>query len=341
MSAVTSPDRVDPTARRGSLARAEARRYTSRPLVRLLHVLAVLGLLAGALVASTQFERTTPEALAGAERNRSAVVAEQEAFRQECLAAVGTPDGPPSAEACGEPLTDDQLGDVEQFLDRQPFRLETDGRGGLYGVAGLTAVLAFLLGATSVGAEWASRSMVALLFWEPRRLRVMATKLGVLALALAGLAVLLQGLWLLVARVLTSARGEGRVPDGVMAELLAVAGRGTLLAVLVGLLGFGVANLLRNTGAALGVGFAYFALAENLLRVLRGSLQPWLLTENAAALLTTGGTRLFLPGPVDARGMQASREVVLSNLHGGLWLGAVTAAVVAVGVVLFTRRDLD
>ena len=34
------------------------------------------------------------------------------------------------------------------------------------------------------------------------------------------------------------------------------------------------------------------------------------------------------------------RELVLSNLHGGLVLGFATAALVAVGVVVFARRDL-
>ena len=38
----------------------------------------------------------------------------------------------------------------------------------------------FLIGATWIGAEWSSRSIVALLFWVPQRMRVMGTKIAVL-----------------------------------------------------------------------------------------------------------------------------------------------------------------
>ena len=44
------------------------------------------------------------------------------------------------------------------------------------------AVVAFIIGATWIGAEWSSRSLVALLFWVPQRMKVMATKIAVLVL---------------------------------------------------------------------------------------------------------------------------------------------------------------
>ena len=42
------------------------------------------------------------------------------------------------------------------------------------------AALAVAIGATWIGAEWSSRTIVALLFWVPRRLQVMAATLAVL-----------------------------------------------------------------------------------------------------------------------------------------------------------------
>ena len=122
------------------------------------------------------------------------------------------------------------------------------------------------------------------------------------------------------------------------------AARGTLFTVLTGLLGFGAADLIRSTGAALGVGFVYFAVVENVIRVLRPRWQEWLLTDNAAALLVDGGSTLSVPPEVTESALpfdEASAELVLSNLHGGLVLSAVTAAVVLAGVVLFARRDLS
>ena len=37
----------------------------------------------------------------------------------------------------------------------------------------------------------------------------------------------------------------------------------------------------------------------------------------------------------------ADRQVFVSNLHGGVVLAVVTAAVVRLGVLLFSRRDLN
>ena len=62
-----------------------------------------------------------------------------------------------------------------------------------------------------------------------------------------------------------------------------------LLTVLAGLLAFGLTNLVRNTGAALGIGFVYLVIAESAVRALRPRWQPWLLSDNAVALVQDGG----------------------------------------------------
>ena len=154
--------------------------------------------------------------------------------------------------------------------------------------------------------------MVALLFWEPRRVKVMATKLAVLAAAAALLGVVAEGLWLLGARLLAADPGQhrgGAAPGRPAARPAPAAA--SLLVVLVGLLGFGVANLLRNTAAAFGFGFVYFAIVENVVRALRPHWQPYLLTDNAVALLQRGGLKIFYDeGVVDSRGFfRGSREV--------------------------------
>ncbi len=117
-----------------------------------------------------------------------------------------------------------------------------------------------------------------------------------------------------------------------------------LLVVLVALLGFAFANLVRNTAAALGVGFVYVVIVENAVRAARPAWQEWLLSTNAAALVQDGGASFFVYGQVtDANGLVqfTDREVVVSNLHGGLVLAAVAALVVGLGVLLFSWRDLD
>lgn len=344
----TAPD--EQAAGPGSLLRAETRRLWSRRMVQVLLALSALGFLGGAALASTQYAQASPAVQADAERRLAETVAESEQYRQQCLAQGSVPDdafpdgaaAPTLEQFCGPPVTADSFGGVEQFVDEQPFELSSDGQDGVVGVSSALGALAFLIGATYVGAEWTTRSMVALLFWEPRRWRVMAVKVVVLTGALALLALVVEAAWLGTAQLLASVRGSGTAPPGTWSDLLAGTGRGAVFVVLTGLLGFGVANLIRNTGAALGVGFVYFAVVENVVRVLSPRSQEWLLTNNAAALLTKGGSTVYLPpeggtGPVFD---QSSSQLVLSNLHGGLVLAAATAVVLTAGVVLFARRDL-
>ena len=329
---------------RPSLARAELRRLSSRRFVRVLLALALLAFLAAVGVASaTAFAKTTPEQLATAERNIAQVVDEQNGYRQQCLNDTTRPAELPDS-VCGEPYTADQFR-AEDFLDRRPFELAEMLPAGGIAVAAGTAALAFLLGATSIGAEWSSRSIVALLFWEPRRTRVMTVKLAVLAGAVATMAVVAQALWFGASQLMARTLGTtGPLPDGFAGDLLGQQARSVLLAVLAAGLGFAVSNLARGTGAALGAGFVWFAVVETAVRGVRPRWQEWLLSDNAAALVLDGGHRIYVydGGFVDDTGqfVDGAQEVVLSNLHGGLVLGLATAALVGVGVVLFARRDL-
>ena len=203
-------------------------------------------------------------------------------------------------------------------------------------------MLAFLIGATWIGAEWATRSLVALLFWVPQRMKVMAVKIAVLAVAMALFGVAVQALWLAMAGILDAAAGSGNeVPPGFWSDLLATQGRSVLLTVIVGLIGFGLANLTRNTGAALGIGFVYFAILETAIRILRPVWEPWLLSNNAVGLLVPGGITVFVPnGDVGPTGT-GSEEYLISNLQAGIYLAVVTAVVVGIGVVLFAKRDMQ
>ncbi len=330
----------------GSLLRAELLRFRSRRFIQVLVALGVVGFLVAVGIASTQYAKPSAEGLAQAEQRRMQVIAEQETFRSQCLNEPSRPSDLPPEELCGAPLTPESL-PVEQFIDPGPFVLADVLPGAALGVAGLTAALAFVLGATYVGAEWSSRSMVALLFWEPRRGRVMATKLGVLAAAAAVLGVVAQGAWTLAALVLARTRGttDGLPPD-FWSDLLGQQARSVALAVVAALIGFAIANLVRNTGAALGVGFVYFAIVENILRGVVPRSQRFLLTDNVAALLIDGGHRIFVQSeafvdPETGGVTFDGREIVLSNVHGGVVLTLVTALLVGAGVLLFARRDLQ
>jgi hypothetical protein len=164
---------------------------------------------------------------------------------------------------------------LEYFLAKPPFERADALPDGAQGVGVFAAVLLFVIGATAIGAEWSSRSIVALLFWEPRRIRVMAAKLAVTALVAAVFALLAQAAWLGAAMLLSSSRGTtGPLPPDFWSRTLGMQGRLVLLGVFVCLMGFGIANLTRNTGAALGVGFVYFAIVENAVTRTAPRLGP-------------------------------------------------------------------
>ena len=319
----------------GSLLRAEVHRFRSRRFIALLLLLGLALFLLVVTIISTQVAKPSEAALQQARGKATELVAEQERFRQECLSHL--PPGQPE-DSCGFVGPSDLR--AEDLLDKQPFRLADDARAGVGGVAGGTAALLFIIGATWIGAEWGSRNIVALLFWEPRRLRVVLTKLGVLVAAAAAVGLVAQALWLLAAKVLTATRGTSAgLADGFWGDLLAMQGRSVLLGVLVACFGFALANLIRNAGAALGIGFVYFAVVENFIRILRPRWQSGLISNNAVALVQPGGSSYFL----DDRSPTAMgpKEVVLSNLHGGLVLTVVAVALLALGTVLFVRRDLQ
>ncbi len=271
---VTPPAAAPDDPPRGSLLRAEIHRFRSRRFIQVVIALALVGYaLIIALASAAEFGKTTPEQLAAAERNIAEIIEEQERFREQCLREPNRPTDVPDDMFCGPPNTAENF-PVEQFLDKQPFVLADALPAGAIAVAAASAVLAFVLGSTYVGAEWSSRSMVALLFWEPRRFKVMRVKLAVLAGAAVVLAMIGQALWWGTALVMARYLGRtGTLPEDFYPDLLGQQGRSVLLVVLTALLGFGLSNLVRNTGAALGIGFVYFAIVENAVRAIRGSWQ--------------------------------------------------------------------
>lgn len=337
-----APGRHTSTQGRRSLLRAELRRLASRTLVRVTLAVGLVVFAGAVVVAFTQFGPTTPQVLAEAEERIADEVALSEQFRQECLDGT-LPEGVDPEQYCGPPMTEQNL-DLTWFIDPPPFVLAEQGPAGATAVGVGVAVLLFLVGATAIGAEWSSRSLVALLFWEPRRGRVLAVKAAVLAVCAAAVALVFQALWLGASHLLASTRGTTDVGDAFYPDLLGVQARSVLLAVVVAVLAFGLAHLTRNTGAALGIGFVYFAVVESVVGALLPAGREWLATVNALALLQHGGMTIQVPENVvvdPMGGMSMSfREIVVGNVQGGLVLAAYCAVVLLVGYLRFRRSDL-
>lgn len=325
----------------GHLVRSEVRRITHRRFIRWLVVLGILGYLGILVIAWTQFSKTTPEMLAQGNAQLQEYADQQNVYRQDCLTQVPTGEDPD--QFCGPLATAQDFGNPEDALPKQPFHVDTDLPAFAIGIGVMVACFCFLIGATSIGAEWSQKTLMALLFWEPRRLKVFATKIGVLvggivALAAAAQVVILGAGWLL-----GSAKGSTTVSEHFWSDLVGLQGRCVLLAVFLGLVGFGIANLIRNTGAALGVGFVYF-IVEIIMLNVRPTWQPWFLTTNAGALVTNHGLTLYVytgsPTLQPDGSLSDTKTILLSNWHGGLVLGGLALVLLALGGWLFKRRDL-
>lgn len=186
--------------------------------------------------------------------------------------------------------------------------------------------LAWLIGATSVGAEWHNRTMTTMLTWEPRRVRVLAAK------ALATGTIVFVWAFAMQAAIAgafyPAAEFEGSM-SGVDAawwgdiglQMLRFAG----IAVVAALMGLSLATIGRNTAAALGVGVFYLAVVEGLIRAFRPSWIDWLVGDNIGLVLAGS-----LEGPTLGH----------SGAAAGLLLAAYTVALLACAALIFRRRDI-
>jgi ABC-type transport system involved in multi-copper enzyme maturation permease subunit len=195
------------------------------------------------------------------------------------------------------------------------------------GTSFVFVILGWLFGASFVGAEWHAGTVTTLLTWEPRRTRVIVAKVTAAVVSVFVLSLLLQAVLGGVLAVDAAAQGSTIGADGAWAiEAGGVALRVALLSSIFAGVGFGLASIGRNTAAALGVGFGYIVIVENLVRGLRPAWSPWLLTENAG---------LFLIGdPADFPLLHRSA------LGAGLYLAAVATLLLAAAAAQFRVRDV-
>ena len=326
--------RGEAVTQRGSLLRAEVLRLRSRRFVRFLLVLGFAGVAAVGIGEFTSHERPDAAAISAAKENAALQT-------QSCVEQMKND---PNTDPNMTPANLDQMCQTsyEFFFSKTPFVEKDDLPAVASALAAGMAALLFLVGTTSGGADWAAKTMPALLFWKPRRARVLLTKLGVVLGLAVAVAVLTQLLWTLMALGITSMRGLGDdKPPDFWSQLLWLDLRGGLLVVLAGAGGYALASIIRNTGAALGIAFVYLVVLENLVRGFLPALRPYLLGENVGGLLHTGGIDVytgqhFVPGDPNPQQI----IIHLSNLRAGLTLTAAVAAFVLLATWLFRRRDL-
>jgi len=197
----------------------------------------------------------------------------------------------------------------------------------LGGISPILIIASWLLGASFIGAEWHAGSLATLMTWEPRRLRMIVAKLiacvGVVFVLVMLIQLLLGGGLAMVAALRGTVEGVDaawvRTTIGVATRVAALSGLGAAL-------GFAIASIARNTAAALGVGFAYTMVVENLIRGLRPGWVRWLMADNGFVFITGHG-----PSPSFGR----------TILQAGFLLAAYVAAALVVAIAFFRARDVN
>lgn len=300
------------------LLTVEVRRLLSRRVVRILFLLSVLGIL---IAGVSVFVKSSNEP-------RAAVLDRDPSVREEverCRSGELGPIVPPGEI---EPTTTPT---IEQCLDyigaADPAFNLVDLDEILGGTSVPLIILAWVIGATSIGAEWQKGTLQTILTWEPRRLRLIGAKLAASALVVALGFLFLEGLLALVLWPAAAFRGSTVGADAQwLVGLVGVVSRGAAVAVIAASVGFAIATVGRNTAAALGVGFLYISVIEGLVRGLRPQLIPWLVADNAAVFITAEPDLLAI--------------VRRSTAESGLLLLAYALVLCAAATAFFRARDV-
>lgn len=207
------------------------------------------------------------------------------------------------------------------------------------------AFLAFIVGASFVAAEFSTGSIGTWLTFQPRRIRVGASKLaaaagGGLLIAVTGLGLAWLGAWM----VGTVNRPESSLQLPVLTDLgeplshLVLRHVGVVMA--AGVAGAALAFLVRNTGAVVGIVLGYAVVVEGIIAqgLARGKLTPWLPATNLTGFLERGTTYM---AETCSGGLCEYSALPLSYTHSWVYLSVFGLAVTSLALVTFRRRDVS
>jgi hypothetical protein len=298
------------------LLRAELRRFVSRDVVRLFAVAVLIAIAIGSTIAAVNSKIKAPDEAA------------YRAELQRCLDGTYVPEDKlprrysSMEEFCAEQVRPEYFGGGDQ-------RFRLSGLPDILQGAGILVVIGgLLLGASFAGAEWHAGTMTTLLTWEPRRVRVLAAKAIVTVAAVFVVMVVLLAVFAGALTLVASTRGiTDHLGDHFVRSVAGTTMRVAACSSAGALIGLAIAMLARSTAAAVGIGFAYLAVIEGLIRGLRPGWQHYLLADNIA-IVVTGADGGIMREPV---------TFAYAAMTVAIWATALTVA----AALAFRVRDVN
>lgn len=201
-------------------------------------------------------------------------------------------------------------------------------------------LMAFVIGASYIGADAKTGMLEQLLTWEPRRLRLIAARLVSLIVGVAILAMALAVFLIVLLYGLAAVTGTTSGTSGEFwGNVAVIVGRTGLAAGLFAAFGFGITLLINNSiGSIVGFVIYWFVVETFLVSAFLPRLSPYLPIGNADAF-ASGSDVERIEGSV----FSDNFDFVYSHsyLVAGLILSAWVAVSILGATVIFARRDID
>jgi len=324
------------------LVRAEWSRLFARRFTKIMMGLILLVMLLVGLGFAANTHRITEADHAAA---RAQIAEQQRFFAQmvaECQRAQQNGDTsgkyPPNCEF-GDP------GFREEYYLPYQFNFKREVPALVLVAAGVLTLFGFVVGASFVGAEWSSGGMMNLLLWRPKRIPVLAAKLGTMLLGVLAVSTVYVALWVVMFWVIGKTRGRMDTLTSGFWQSLALDGtRALALALAAAAIGFALASLGRHTAMALGVGIGYVLVVEIGTLIIFGILgtrnsERYRLTTYVGAWLVKKITLYDETPSCGPNGCTEIQKYVITWQQGGVVIG--TIAVVALVAAFFAMRRRD
>ncbi|BCJ58109.1 ABC transporter permease subunit [Micromonospora endophytica] len=334
-----------------NLIRAELERLAARRFVQLMVVLLVFAFAVTTATTLAGSHQPTAAELNQAQQQAVAERRELELRHAQCLAreqgAVPAEDFGYFPADCSswDPAQRDRLPVASDYLVGV-FTFTRQAEPLLYFLVAFLVLFGFLVGASYIGADLNSGGVVNLLLWRPRRMTVLATKLGTLLAVVAALSVLASLAYLVTFWAIAQIVGyPGPTDSAFWGALGAIWGRGLILVLLTTAVGFAIATMGRHTAAALGAVAAYLVVWELGGRIVLEIVE----VARPDQLMLASYLGAWLVGEVSLWDDSACRTVVNGYCDGSYsitWPPALvvllllTAGLTAAAFALFRRRDL-